>query len=178
MFHIPNAFTAPRQRAFDPRALRGVFSLVLALASAGVLAAPVAFTNSYVQNFDSLGTSAVWTNDSTLAGWSLFNKDGNAVPQIAAGNGGSNTGSFYSFGTDASDRALGVLISGGAYFGSPPNNAVAGWMALALKNQSTVSIDALTLKFNGEQWRNGASTATQNMTLQWGIGDTFAGVTA
>ncbi|QIL72492.1 ExeM/NucH family extracellular endonuclease [Diaphorobacter sp. HDW4B] len=153
--------------------------LVLSLVSAGVLAAPVPFSGSYSQNFNSLansGTNAPWTNDSTLAGWSLFTKDAAAISQINVGSGGGTGGSYYSFGLDAADRALGVLASSGAYFGSPGSGAIAGWIALALVNNTASVIDAVTLRFNGEQWRYGGSTVAQSMTLEWGLGDSFATV--
>ena len=154
-------------------------SLVLSLVSAGALAAPVPFGGSYAQDFNTLantGTTAPWVNDSTLAGWSLFNKDGAAIAQIAVGSGAGTGGSFYSFGADASDRALGVLASSGTYFGSPGSGAVAGWIALALVNNTGAAIDALNLRFNGEQWRNGGSTAGQSMALEWGLGNSFDAV--
>ena len=155
--------------------------LVLSLASAGAFAAPVPFGGSYAQDFNTLantGANAPWANDSTLAGWSLFNKDGAAITQIAVGSGGSTGGSFYSFGADASDRALGVLASSGTYFGSPGSGAVAGWIALALVNDTSAPIDAVNLRFNGEQWRNGGSPAGQGMTLEWGLGSSFGSVQA
>ena len=64
---------------------------------------------TYSQDFDALaasGTANTWANDSTLAGWSLFSKDAAAISTYRADNGGSNTGSFYSYGTTGSgDRA-------------------------------------------------------------------------
>lgn len=149
--------------------------LLLSLASASVWAAPVPFGGSYSQDFNTLAdTGTTWTNDSTLEGWSLFDKNGVAKTTIIVGNGGGTTGSFYSFGADASDdRALGVVVSSGAYFGSPTSGAVAGWIALALVNNSDKAIDALNLSFNGEQWRNGGSPAAQGMTLEWGLGNSF-----
>ena len=61
----------------------------------------------YTQNFDTLattGSSVAWANDSTLAGWSLFRQPapGTAITSYAANDGGSNTGSFYSYGTGTS----------------------------------------------------------------------------
>ena len=120
--------------------------LLIGLASTGALAAE-SFKGSYAQNFDSLpatGTAIPWANDSTLAGWSLFNKDKAAIATYLAGTGSATNGSFYSFGAaGATERALGVVISSGAYFGAPANNAVAGFMALALRNDTAASIDAL-----------------------------------
>lgn len=141
----------------------------------------ISFTGSYSENFDSLlntGTPT-WANDSTLPGWSLFDRTGNSLTTstYATGNGSSGTGSFYSFGTTASsDRALGGLASGGAYFGSPASGAVAGYIAVALLNTSGITFGSITISFDGEQWRNGGNTAAQTMQLQYGFGSTFAGV--
>jgi predicted extracellular nuclease len=143
----------------------------------------ISFSSSYSQNFDSLassGTSLSWSNDVTLEGWFLFRQSATspeAITGYAFGSGSSNTGSFYSYGsTGSSDRALGGLGSGGAYFGSPGNPALAGWIALALTNSSGTTINALDLSFNGEQWRNGGNTSAQSMVLEYGFGSTFGAV--
>ncbi len=139
-------------------------------------------TINYSQNFDTLATGGaanVWTNDSTLTGWFLFNKSNAAVTTYAADNGSSNTGSFYSFGASAgaiSDRALGGTASGGAYFGSPASGTVAGYIAAAFTNSTGVTLNSVTLGFDGEQWRNGGNTSAQAMVLQYGFGSSFASV--
>jgi hypothetical protein len=142
----------------------------------------VSFTGTYVQNFDTLpasGTNLTWTNDTTLPGWSLFRQPapGTAITAVNASDGTSNAGSFYSFGT-LSDRALGGVGSGGAYFGSPASNTVAGWIALALTNNTGATINAIALEYDGEQWRDGGNTSTQTMKLEFGYGATFDAVTA
>ena len=136
---------------------------------------------TYSQNFDSLasaGTNIAWTNDSTLPGWFLFVSNGNPAPTYNAGNGGSNTGAFYSFGTtDATERALGGVASGGTYFGSPATGAVAGWIAFAATNNGSGTLSEFTIGFDGEQWRNGGNTTAQAMVLEYGFGATFDTVT-
>ncbi len=157
-----------------------------ALATALSAQATVSVTNSaftYSQNFNSLaatgGTNA-WVNDSTLAGWSLFIKDGvTAAP--AYGTAASTTGGFFAFGS-GSDRALGGTGSGGTYFGSPAAGAIAGWIAVAFTNTSAATLDSFTLRFDGEQWRNGGATSpavstAQTMKLEYGYGATMASVT-
>jgi len=138
-------------------------------------------SSTYSQNFDSLTTSttaSTWTNDSTLSGWSLFSSTGVAVPTIVGGDGASNTGSFYSFGssTGSTERALGGTASGGAYFGSPASGAVAGYIAVAFNNSSGAAYNSFTVGFDGEQWRNGGNTTAQAMVLQYGFGATFGTV--
>ncbi|MBX3409399.1 MAG: hypothetical protein KF859_05885 [Phycisphaeraceae bacterium] len=136
--------------------------------------------DSYSQNFDSLattGTANAWSNNSTIAGWHLFQKDGFAITQYAANNGVSTTGSFYSYGsTDSTDRALGGLGSGGTYFGSPAAGTVAGWIAMSVVNNTGGMLTEFTISFNGEQWRNGGNTTAQPMVLEYGFGATFGAV--
>lgn len=142
------------------------------------------FTGSYLEDFDTLvtsGASQPWANDSTLGGWSLFQGGGAAITTYNAGNGGTlasgANGNFYSFGTGtATDRALGGTGSGGAYFGGPASGAVAGYIALELKNNSGSTYSSFTLEFAGEQWRNGGNTTAQKMVLEYGFRATFGAV--
>jgi len=163
---------------------RVLFSLALgALAStsahAGLTVDSASYT--YTQNFDTLaatGTANSWVNDSTIAGWSLFNSTGTAPGTYIAENGASNAGAFRSFGTTGStDRALGDTASGGTYYGSPLSGAVAGWIAVSFTNATGADLSGFTLGYDGEQWRNGGNTTAQSLTLQYGIGDSFSSVT-
>jgi hypothetical protein len=165
-----------------PRSL----GLAVAVALSAPLAAHAALSvtdtaYTYSQSFDSLattGTANPWTNDSTLAGWSLFISSLAAPLTYAAGDGSTNTGAFYSFGaTGSSNRALGGLASGGAYFGSPASGALAGYIAVAFTNTSGGALTDFTVKFDGEQWRNGGNTSAQTMKLQYGFGTSFSAVT-
>jgi len=147
------------------------------LASAGLLAAmsaqatvsvgSAAFT--YSQSFDSLatsGTSNAFSADVTLAGWSIFNGT-SALATYRAGTGTDTAGAVYSFGS-GSERAFGSIAS--AAVANPT-------LALALTNNSGGALDSFTLRFDGEQWRNGGNTTAQKLTVQYGFGSTFAGVT-
>ena len=134
-------------------------------------AAPIAITNSgsYTQNFDSLptsGTSNVWSNDVTLAGWWAEQANGGAIAIIRAGDGGSNSGALYSFGTGSdTERALGSVSSG------TPGTITFG---VQLQN-STTSGQNLTLgdlQFTGEQWRNGGNTSSHQLTLWYRVSAT------
>ncbi|WP_254566337.1 putative Ig domain-containing protein [Oscillatoria sp. HE19RPO] len=139
----------------------------------------IAFQGAYIQDFNSLannGTNHAWTNDFTLPGWYLFRQPepGSEVFTYDANHGGSNKGSFYSYGvTDDSDRALGGLGSGGAYFGGPATGTIAGWIAFAATNTTGLPINSITLDFDGEQWRRGANATPQTMVLEYGLGETF-----
>ncbi|MBC7956145.1 MAG: PEP-CTERM sorting domain-containing protein [Cytophagales bacterium] len=163
-----------------------VTTLALALAGAATLAnAAIVVTSAgqgYAQSFDALassGTNLAWANDSTLLGWSLIRQPapGTAITNHAAGNGSGNAGSFYSFGaTSSTDRALGSLGSGGAYFGSPGSGVTAGWIAAEFRNDSGQNLSGFSLSFNGEQWRNGGNTSAQTMGFEYGFGSSFGAV--
>lgn len=143
----------------------------------------IASTATYAQTFDTLAASGSgalpWANDSTLPGWSLFRQPlpGTALTIYGADNGSSATGAFYSYGTTGStERALGGLGSGGAYFGSPANGAPAGAIAVSFINNTGDTVTSITVGFDGEQWRDGGNTSAQTMVLQYGLGATFTAV--
>ena len=172
--------TRPPRRCLRPQNHRGGARPVRfePLEDRALLAA-VSFTGSdHLQNFDSLGTSlAVWANDSTLPAWSLFNKTPAAVTTIITTDGASNSGSFNNFGTaTAADRALGGTASGGVYFGSPAAGTVAGWIAVAIANNTGAAQNAFTFRYDGEQWRNGGNSSAQTMVAQYGFGSSFTSV--
>jgi hypothetical protein len=139
------------------------------------------------QNFDSLGMSGTpaWTNNSTIPGWYLFNGANAAITSTyRADPGTSNSGSFYSFGAASTmERSLGGVASGGAYFGSPASNTIAGYIAVGITNNLGVNVSTFTVGFDGEQWRDGGLAtgitvpSAQTMVLEYGFGATFAGVT-
>lgn len=172
---------------------KSLTALALAALAALPAHAAVSLTASsltYSESFDTLSTVAAtnlpWANDSTLAGWSLFNRaNGTAATLYRTDAGGSNQGYFYSYGNaGSSERALGSLGSGtsSSYWGTVANDAVAGYIALALQNNTGKTIDSFTLGYTGEQWRDGgkgnsASVAAQSMTVQYGFGSSFASVT-
>lgn len=134
---------------------------------------------TYAQNFNGLassGASNAWSNNSTLAGWSLFTGANAAITTYAAGTGSGTAGAFTSFGTAADERALGGLGSGGTYFGSPASGAVAGYITVAFTNNTGDTLEAITIAFDGEQWRKSGVTVAQSMVLEYGFGDTFGDV--
>jgi hypothetical protein len=150
--------------------------------AAGSASAQLSYTGtSLSQNFDSL-SSVAWANNTTLPGWFLFRQPtpGTALTTISI-SAASSTGTFYAFGS-AGERGLGGVGSGGAYYGSPANNAVAGWMAVAITNNSGQDQASFTLGFDGEQWRNAGATnpnvsVAQTMVLEYGFGASFDTVT-
>ena len=134
----------------------------------------------YNQNFDSLTTSTTavaWVNGSTLPDWHLFISTLADAPTIAADTGSSTSGTFRSFGASASsERALGSVASGGAYFGAPAIGAVAGWIATSFVNGTGAALDGFTLAFDSEQWRNGGNANLQSLVFEYGFGASFGAV--
>jgi hypothetical protein len=134
----------------------------------------------YNQDFNTLtsttGIGQAWTNGVTLSGWHLFRQPapGTALAAYGGDNGGNNTGQFYSYGT-TSERSFGAVASGGGYYGTPATGLIAGWMAVALTNNTGTTINDVTIGFNGEQWRDANATA-QPMVLEYGFGTSFTTV--
>lgn len=117
VFNPANPMSAPLQR----HRWRLYGAGLLLSASAGVWA-QVPFNGTYTQNFDTLaasGAGLAWANNSTLPGWFLFNKNLASITSYVAGNGASNTGSFYSLGLSA-DRALGAWHQAGPTLAARP----------------------------------------------------------
>lgn len=140
------------------------------------------FDGSYTQDFDSLlsaGSRNEWANNSTLSGWHLFSQPTSTpITTYTASSGGSNLGSFYSYGTtSSSDRALGGLGGGNSYFDNPEAGAIAGWIAFSAINATGTTLNNLEIRFDGEQWRNGSNATPQTMVLEYGFGDSFELVT-
>lgn len=171
--------------------------LGLGLSLAATLQAQVPYTQAgqaYSQDFNSLATSGsgnAWVNDTTLPGWNLFRVTSNAdstpvaLPTYNAGTGSGNGGGFYSFGSSGStERALGGLGSGTAYFGGGtgsaalPAGATVGWIALGLRNETGITFGGFTLGFDGEQWRDGGAAVpnAQSMGFEYGFGTSFGEV--
>ena len=147
-----------------------LLALAVSLGASGAMAGPIAFKGSYTQNFDGLaisGSANTWENGATLPGWYLFKTDGTAVDSYPSGTGSASKGAFYSFGADGSkERALGGVGS----------KSLEGWIALAAINDTGSTVDSLTIRFNGEQWRNGGSADAHTMALEYGFGDSFGAV--
>lgn len=161
--------------------------LMATLAQASVLYSG----GSYVQNFDSLpnapenvnlqtqASPMMWQDDTTatssiisIPGWYLYhptfqNEGGtNGRQRMRIGAGTANTGAFMSYGSSGSgERALGDL-------GSNTLNATVGgdvYIGLRLTNNTGGTLTEFTLRYDGEQWRDGGATApvAQTMTLGW-----------
>jgi hypothetical protein len=131
-----------------------LFIAFFALLGQGGLAfgqVPMATTGTYTQSFDALPASGAvaWADNSTLQYW--YTARSGTGANIAAGDGSSNAGNLYSFGTGtATERALGSIGSGSA------GNFAYG---LLLQNTAAVALTDMQVAYTLEQWRLGSTTA-------------------
>lgn len=119
----------------------------------------------YTQNFDSLpstGTSYTWSDNSTIAGWYAANTGSVSFNPAGVTTGATTNGNLYSFGSSgASDRALGSI-------GSGSNNAGGFYYGAKFVNDTGLTINAITISYVGEQWRNSAAAA-QTVSFQYSL---------
>ena len=118
--------------------------------------AQISITNStaYTQNFDGLPSTGTSTTNPLPADWLRYAANGTT---ITAGSGTANSGGFYSAGTGtASDRAMGMLLSGSAkplYVG-----------AKFINNTGSTIVSAV-VSYKCEQWRRGNTNVGLKDTL-------------
>ena len=139
--------------------------------------------NSYVQNFDSLGTATISNVISgtpgeqtslgavaspALDGWyaAKISGSGTSATGIVANDGSANSGAVYNYGSTNTagdvnlDRSLGALASG---------STVVGFGAL-IKNDTTNTLTGLSITLTAKFWRS--STSVQNvLTFGYGVVD-------
>lgn len=142
-------------------------ALVAAMsAQATVSVTSASFT--YGQDFNTLAAPAantLWSTSALSTDWNLFRT---GTVNYIGGTGSSNAGGFYSFGaTASSERALGSVASG-----STGTEVI----AVSFANNSAAALDSFTLRYDGEQWRNGGVAASHALTLEYGFGATYAAV--
>lgn len=126
--------------------------------------AQVSYTTSgstYSQNFDNL-LSPVPSNNSIVngnvlpLGWSYVEAGANANISNRVDNGSSTTGDTFLWGaTGSNERALGSFASG----------SLTSQFGLQLVNNSGATITGFTLTYDGEQWKDGGSSAAVLNTL-------------
>lgn len=165
MKHVPHS-PLPSRRPLPLSRHRALLAATLAVA-ASANAAPVAMngTGSYTENFDTLPTAPTsanvltpWTNDTNLNAWYAEQSNGTLV-NIVSGNGSSNSGGLYSFGTaGATERALGSIGSG-----TPVNIAY----GVLLQNTSSGTLLINSIAYTGEQWRNGSNATAHKLTCSY-----------
>jgi hypothetical protein len=165
--------------------VRFLLCLTAVISVSPMLRASISYTtsgSSITQNFDTLSNSGdtnAWANDSTLTGWHLFNRFGDALGSYAANHGTSANARFYSYGNlSSAERALGGVGGQSDYFSNPASNTVAGYLAFAAINNTGVLLQSINVGFQGEQWRNGGEAAAHTMRFQYGFGSTFSSVSS
>jgi len=130
-------------------------------------------TNTYTQNFNSLGTNAsdAWLNDSNLAGWYALGSSNafNPPTSIVRNTGSSTTGALGNFSTTATtaDRSIGWVFANSV--GAAGTFASIGF---GLSNSTGLTLDSFTLGYTGREWR-GYSNNTPNLTVQYKLGGSF-----
>lgn len=147
----------------------------------------------YSENFDALPTQTAnnaalqpnpypegWTDATTttldhvsVPGWHLYHPLMPAGAEIGF-NGhqrfrigdGQNTGAFWGFGSNAVDteKALGSI---GSTTVATDNTSM--YMALRLVNETGATLNSFTLTYDGEQWRDGASTNAETMVFDYSL---------
>ncbi len=120
-------------------------------------------TPSYTQNFDSLITTgtATWEDNKTLFNWYAARSVAGVVT-LRSNNGTGNSGGLQSFGLDT-DRSIGGI-------GSASNGTNA--FGLRLKNSTGAALTAITIRYTGEQWRNGGNTSAHKLVFSYSISPT------
>lgn len=155
-------------RCYEPLIRPWARWLCVASATATCHAAPVPVSGagSYSQNFDTMPASgsAVWADDSTIAGW--YSQRTGSGTNIEAGTGSNTGGGLYSYGsTSSGERALGAIGSGASDAGSFAHG-------LLLQNSSEIPVTINSLVYTGEQWRKSGETDPQVVTLWYKLSQT------
>jgi hypothetical protein len=137
--------------------MRKFYTLVFALFSVASNAQNASLTNTvYTQNFDALSNTG--TSSALPTGW-LFNETGtNQNTLYTASDGTANSGDTYSFGASGStERAFGTIQSG----------SLISTIGCGFINNAGATITSVTITFNGEQWRLGATGRTDKLSFQY-----------
>ena len=118
---------------------------------------------SYAQDFNSLatnGTAVSWDNAADpLEAWYAY-ANATEVTTYRTGTGSGAASGLYAFGTAGSaDRSLGSLAGSGATYR----------YAVALTNEMAAAVTNLNVSFTAEQWRTGASAATNTLVFEYCI---------
>lgn len=131
---------------------------------------------TYFQDFDTLastGTTISWTDNSTLLGWYAAKQTPSGpLATYVVGDGSSNSGQVYSFGTTgSSDRALGSVGSG---------TPVTIYYGMQLVNNTGITLSAFSLSYTGEQWRATGLTGSAAVvnTLSFSYSTTATSISA
>lgn len=140
-------------------------AIALALSlTAGSAAAQVSipsYGTSVSQDFNTLASAG--NSGVVPPGWAFAEAGNNANATYSAGNGNSNAGETYSFGSaGSSDRALGTVLAGNMNltFGGSFVNNTGGPIAI------------LNISYVGEQWRLGTQGRADRIDFQYSLNAT------
>ena len=143
------------------KSLVKLFGWLLVLALLAAVQVGATGTNSltgpvYTENFDSLGTdspalaSLLGWNAGSLTGASTTNGIINSVATLNNNTGGSTTSGNFNYGSSGgADRAIGSLAA----------SSVTRSEEVLFQNNTGATITNLTISYDGEQWRDGGSSA-------------------
>jgi hypothetical protein len=137
------------------------------LVSASAHGATVSLTDAsvYSQDFNTLALFGT-TNSILPAGWQIVETGANADGKYRAGDGSSNVGDTYSFGSNASvDRALGSIRS----------ESLASTFGAAFTNNTGATITQLAIQYTGEEWRLGGEGRVDQLNFQYAAGTGLIG---
>lgn len=130
---------------------------------------------TYTENFDSMGSAGTvpptgWFASTRITGSNINTTNGTIGSAVLVpGTGTGTSGTNYNFGVAGvglvTDRALGTIASG-------TSGAVA--MEFRFTNGTGLTISDLAVSYDGEQWRNGGNTASNELSLFYSTdGSTF-----
>jgi hypothetical protein len=126
----------------------------------------------YTENFDSIGTGSTqpplgW-NAGSLTGASVTNGIIASVATLNNNTGGSTTSGNFNYGSSGgADRAIGALSAA----------SVTRATEVRFLNNTGFTITNLTISYDGEQWRDGGSTANADQLGLTFSQDTVGGLT-
>ena len=134
----------------------------------------VDFNGGYSQDFDTLASSG--SSAALPAGWAIAEAgtSSNNNGQYQAGDGSSNSGDTWSYGsTGSTERALGSILSG----------SLNSRFGVQLVNRSGGSLSSVSINYIAEQWRLGTAARVDRLDFEYslnatGVGDTAATWTA
>lgn len=134
----------------------------------------VDFNGGYSQDFDTLANSG--SSAALPAGWAIAEAgtSGNNNGQYQAGDGSSNSGDTWSYGsTGSTERALGSILSG----------TLNSRFGVQLVNRSGGSLSSVSISYIAEQWRLGTAARVDRLDFEYslnatGLADTAATWTA
>lgn len=134
---------------------------------------------SYTQNFDSLpnvnGSDPAWTNNATLAGWSIFSGPllNTPVTNLRVSTSSGSDRAHISYGINgASERALGSQAGSSHRYSpvTPSEGEAFGAIAVAFANATADVLAGFSFSYTGEQWHvSSNANVAHSLTMAWAL---------